>query len=178
MWKPPQGPSDKLREAGKRSRAGRRSEEGVLPRVLPRRPDRLHPGRPQTAQGHGCQGPGQPDRPAPPRPGPAPRPRPRPAEAPEPRQRGPSPPAQPPGARGGRAAARTCPAPGGLPAPRDAAARRQEAERRGEGREARQPARGRAAFRGPARHSLFPSRARPADGTGVSGPWVRFCAQM
>lgn len=116
----------------------------MLPRVpAPRVPTRLHPGRPQTAQGHGCQGPGRPDRPA------APRPRPG-AQAPATaggsawaqRQREAPPRQLSLQARGAaRAAARTCPAPRRPPcaAPGARPAGGESGGDAGREREARQP---------------------------------------
>ena len=130
VWKPPQGPSGELGEAGERrfERPRRSGEAGFCP-FLPRREQRpgrpascvparqrseeLRPGRPQTARGDGCQGPGPPGVPAPSLPG-------RNAQAPaaaggsaRARRQREAPPRQlslrARGAR--RAAARTCPGP-------------------------------------------------------------------
>lgn len=93
--------------------------------------------------------------------------------------RGPSPPAQPPGARGQEGGGADVPRPteaslrrSGRKAGGRGERRRREEERGG--RAAPQP--GRAAFPAACAASWSPSRARPADGNRVPGPCARFCA--
>lgn len=157
VWKPPQGPSDKLREAGKKIRKaeaqrGRRASA----RSCPARPDSFAPRTPPDRAGPRLPRPwaARPPRSASPqarRPGPGHGRRKR--LGPE-AARGPSPPAQPPGARGGEGGGADVPGPteASLRRPRRAARGRGERRRRGEGaRGQAAPQRGRAAFPGPAR---------------------------
>jgi len=183
VWKPPQGPSEELREAGKKIRKGeaqrgRRASARSCPaisaarRSCPARPDSFAPRTPPDRAGPQLPRPWaarrsrsaspQARRPSP---GHGRRKRPGPEAA-----RGPSPPAQPPGARGGGGGGADVPGPteASLRRPRRAARGRGEQRRRGEGtRGQAAPQPGRAAFPAAFEASLFPSRARPADGTRV-----------